>query len=345
MNLKDNHVKEAVVQYNTEGRTQKEISDITGIPKTTINDFLSKRTYSSWWAARAREGDSSPTGSPLNMPQELIAIRIQTSSVVKKNPTHVMIPDTQVKPNIDMSYLTWVGKYIANRKPDVIVHIGDHFDLPSLSSYDRGTRKAEGKRLSKDIAAGIKGMNMLLLPIAELQAEELHKYGEVRYKPKMVFTIGNHEERLMRHVNANPELDGFVDYSSFKLEENGWEVYDFLEPAVVNGVTYCHFMANPLSGKPYGGAAQNVLKHVGESFSMGHKQVLEIATRTLPASGKQQWAIIAGACYTHDEEYKGQQGNKHLRGIVVKHQVDNGNYNPMFVDLGYLEQRYGNEDV
>ena len=46
-------------------------------------------------------------------------------------------------------------------------------------------------------------------------------------------------------------------------------------------------------------------------------------------------------CYTHSEDYKGHQGNHHWRGVIVKHQVSKGSYNPMFVDLNYLEKRYG----
>ena len=99
-------------------------------------------------------------------------------------------------------------------------------------------------------------------------------------------------------------------------------------------------MANPMTGKPYGGAALAILKQVGESFCMGHKQLLDVATRFLPASGKQQWAIIAGAYYAHDEAYKGHQGNHHWRGIVVQHRVVNGSFEPMFVSLEYLLDKY-----
>ena len=63
--------------------------------------------------------------------------KIRTTTKVKENVTHLMIPDTQCKPNIDMSYLSWVGQYIVDKKPEVIVHIGDHADMPSLSSYDK----------------------------------------------------------------------------------------------------------------------------------------------------------------------------------------------------------------
>lgn len=267
--------------------------------------------------------------------------KIETSQTVGKNVTQLMIPDTQVKKGIDTSYLKWIGEYIADKRPEVIVHIGDHADMPSLSSYDKGKKSAEGKRVYHDIKASIDGMKLLLKPLYDLQQEQLREYGKVLYKPKMVFTLGNHEQRLQRHVEANPELEGFLGYDSLRYKDFGWEVYDFLEPAIVNGVVYCHYMPNPMTGKPYGGSALNILKNVGESFCMGHKQCLDVATRFLPASGKQQWAIIAGACYLHEEGYKGHQGNQHYRGIVVKHNVEAGSFNPMFVDLDYLKERYG----
>lgn len=265
---------------------------------------------------------------------------IETTTKVGENITQLMIPDTQCKPDIDMSYLDWLGEYLVEKQPDVIVHIGDHADMPSLSSYDKGKGKAEGKRVQKDIEASIEGMNRLLKPLYDLQQQEIKEFGSVQYKPKMVLTLGNHEERIMRHVNDNPELQGFLSYDNLRYKDFGWEVFDFLEPTMINGITYVHYMANPMSGRPYGGAALNVLKNVGESFCMGHKQCLDIATRFLPSSGRQQWAIIAGAYYSHDEGYKGHQGNKHFRGIVVKHNVKDGNCNPMIVDMEYLKNRY-----
>ena len=49
---------------------------------------------------------------------------------------HLVIPDTQVKPEHSVKHLRWAGKYAAEKKPDVIIHIGDHGDMPSLSSYN-----------------------------------------------------------------------------------------------------------------------------------------------------------------------------------------------------------------
>ena len=334
---------DVIIELHLKGVSSRKICDALELPrsrKSSVNRLLGKY----------REGKVVHSGEiedvkSSGIPASLFDIKkdvwkIETTKEVKEDVTHLMIPDTQCKPNIDMSYLDWLGQYIVDKKPEVIVHIGDHADMPSLSSYDKGKGKAEGKRVSKDIESSIEGMNRLLRPLAILQDKEREIYGYVKYKPKMVITLGNHEERIMRHVNDNPELQGFLSYDNLKYKEMGWEVYDFLKPVTINGVSYCHFMANPMSGKPYGGMAMNVLKNVGESFCMGHKQTLDVATRFLPASGRQQWAIIAGAYYEHDEGYKGHQGNYHWRSIVMQHNVKNGSFNPMFVNLEYLKNKY-----
>ena len=327
----------------------------TGMSKRAIARELDiGRTSCREWLSKFEDGligevDTVESVEP-RIVEEVTAINItkdvcpiETTKVVEPDVTHLMIPDTQCKPNVDMTYLDVLGQYIVDKQPEVIVHIGDHADMPSLSSYDKGKRTAEGKRVQHDIESSIEGMNRLLKPLYDLQRQQLEQFGRVLYKPKMVLTLGNHEQRIERHVDANPELHGFLSYDSLRYKDMGWEVYDFLQPVIINGVSYVHYMANPMSGKPYGGQAMNVLKNVGESFCMGHKQTLDIATRFLPSSGKQQWAIIAGAYYEHEEAYKGHQGNHHWRGIVVKHNVRDGTFNPMFVSLEYLKNRYGKE--
>ena len=81
---------------------------------------------------------------------------------------HLVIGDTQVKPGISISYLTWIGRYIVDKQPDVIVMIGDFADMPSLSSYDVGKKSFEGRTYKADIKAAHKGMDALLTPMREL---------------------------------------------------------------------------------------------------------------------------------------------------------------------------------
>lgn len=258
-----------------------------------------------------------------------------------KHTCHVVIADTQCKPSEDLSYMSAIGQYLADKRPDVIVHIGDHFDFESLSSYDRGKKSFEGRRLKADIDAGNEGMRLLMEPIRRLQyTQRLHK--KKVYTPRMIFCTGNHEDRFDRLGRDMPELDGFVGTETLQLEQYGWEVYPFLKPAEVDGIHYVHYLANPMTGKPYAGTAANILKTVGCSFVVGHKQVLDIALRhTL--DGKMQLGIVNGACYPFDEAYKGYQGNTHFRGITVLHEVADGFGLPMPVSLDYMINRLKGE--
>ena len=251
---------------------------------------------------------------------------------------HFIIPDTQVKKGVRIDHLRAAGNYCVDKKPDVIIHLGDHWDMPSLSSYDKGTKKAEGRTYQEDIEAGIAGMRAFLDPI-ELYNRKRRKRKEKQYKPRMVFLLGNHEERIMRHVNANPELAGKCSYDDLQLEEMGWEVYDFLDMVEIDGVMYSHFFANPNTGRPWGGVARTRLNNIGFSFTMGHQQGKDLAEKHL-ANGKVLRALICGSFYQHDEDYKGYQGNEHYRGCIYKHEVKDGNYCLMELSMKYLLEKW-----
>lgn len=258
---------------------------------------------------------------------------------MQKIEKHLFIPDCQVKPGVPLEHLTWIGKYIVRKKPDVIVCIGDFADMPSLSSYDKGKKAFEGRRYKADIAAAKKGMDLLLGPLREYNAHQ-RQIKAKQYKPRLVMTLGNHEQRIMRAIENQAELEGMLSYNDLPYQD--WEVHDYLKPVFISGVCYTHYMANPMTGNPMAGMASTVLKTVGHSFVVGHSQKLEVATRTL-ITGEQQWGIVAGACYLHDEDYKGYQGNNHWRGIIMLHRVINGSFDPCFISLDYLRDRYSGE--
>lgn len=250
----------------------------------------------------------------------------------------LLIPDTQVKPGVPLDHLTALGNYIVTKRPDVIVHIGDHWDMQSLSSYDKGRKAAEGRRVQTDIDAGIHAMNVLLSPLRTLQARQRRNKKKV-YEPEMHFCIGNHEERIMRHVEANAEMEGFLSYEDLQLQEMGWTVHDFLETFTIGGIAFSHYFYNPNTGRPFGGTAHTKLKNIGDSFIMGHQQGLDMATRTTN-TGRKQWGIIAGSFYMHDEGYKGPQGNSHFQGVVMLNEVHEGDCAPNIITLDYLLKSY-----
>ncbi|MEM7209583.1 MAG: hypothetical protein AAF434_17320 [Pseudomonadota bacterium] len=251
---------------------------------------------------------------------------------------HLFIPDCQVRPEAPTDQLDWIGKYLVNIKPDVVVNIGDFADMPSLSFWDVGKKASEGRRVEDDLKAARDGMAKLMQPLITYN-DQRRVWKEKQYKPRLVLTLGNHEDRITRSIENDAKWDGKLTLDDLNYELYGWEVHPFLEVVTIDGVAYSHYFANPMTGRPLGGMAATRLKTIGHSFSMGHVQTLDMAQRFL-ANGERQRALICGASYLHDEEYKGPQGNPHWRGIIVKHEVSDGGYDLMEVSLDYLCRKY-----
>lgn len=249
----------------------------------------------------------------------------------------LVIPDIQAKPDMDFTYLNKIGRYICEKKPDTVVLIGDFADMPSLSSYDVGKKSFEGRRYRADIDATHRAMETLLGPLWEYN-EQAVKNHKARYQPRLVLTLGNHENRINRAVNDDPKLEGTIGISDLRYDEYGWEVVPFLDVIVIDGVAFSHYFTTGLAGRPASTAsAQLSKKHM--SCIAGHQQGLQVATAHR-ADGKRITSIIAGSCYEHDEDYMSAQGNNHWRGFLVLHDCDDGQFDLMTVSLDYLRKKY-----
>jgi hypothetical protein len=233
--------------------------------------------------------------------------------------------DTQIRPdNLELNrpLLQAIGQLIVKERPTHIVHIGDHWDMKSLSSYDfvKNNRLVfDGNEVKADVEAGRVAMHEILDPYYQLRARQKGNKKRV-YQPKMHFTMGNHEQRIDRFN----ELKGLVDLSG-DLEAYGFTVHPFLKPVKIGGVAFVHYAYNPLSGRPLGGTAEHRLNKLKMSFVQGHEQVFKYAVEYLN-DGRKISALVCGSCYLHDEEYKGFQGNNHFRGVAMLHNVKDGMY-------------------
>jgi hypothetical protein len=250
------------------------------------------------------------------------------------------IPDTQCKPGVPLEHLTWAGKAICEYKPDVVVNLGDFWDMPSLSSHDKaGSKYFEGKRYMEDIEAGNQGMKLLLEPLKELQRTQ--KDGKHKtYRPRLVYLRGNHEYRLQRAINNNPMLEGLMTYHHMDLKD--WEVHDFLHPVFINGVGFNHYWPVGAMDRPAASPAA-LLSKLHMSLVAGHQQGKQVAY-SKRADGKTIFAIIAGSYYQHQEEYMSRLGNSHWHGLVLLNEVLDGQTDELFLSMGYLRRKYGREE-
>ncbi len=215
--------------------------------------------------------------------------------------------------------------------------------MPSLSQYDKGTKKMEGRTYQSDIDSSIEGWEILNEPIEQFNNARRRRKEKI-WAPRKIITLGNHEDRITRAINADSQLEGVLSIKKLGFEKYGWEVIPYLQPIWLDGIAYAHYFYNPLTGKPLSG--ENILlriKTLGHSFTMGHQQVLQYGLRTV--AKRSQHGLVAGSSYLHPEDYLGPQGNAHWRGIIVKHQVKDGSYDPMFVSLEYLCQLFENSTL
>lgn len=248
---------------------------------------------------------------------------------------HLYIPDPQAQPGRPDDHAEWLGNYVLDQRPDVIVLAGDLYDMPSCSRH-KSPLQAEGASVRADLNAGHSWLRRFDAPIRKWNTKRpKHR----RYRPRKIVTIGNHEAQIYRITENDPRFRGEYGDGSFEFKKYGWETYPFLEVVEIDGIHYSHYFANQLSGRPIGGSADYKLSKLKFSFTMGHVQDLQIARQHLQ-NGQVLCGLVAGSFYPWNEGYKGPQGNHHWRGVVVKNEVHDGQYDLMTVSLSYLRDNW-----
>jgi hypothetical protein len=247
---------------------------------------------------------------------------------MKKN--ILVIPDSHAKPGLTNRRYEWVGKLIKDTNPDIVVDLGDFFDMESLSSYDRGKKDFEGRRYSKDIEAG-------------QAARELLNRSMKGSKAKLYQLCGNHEVRINRAVNDDSKLEGLISLKD--VTDPKWEFIDFLEPLEVQGFVFQHYFTSGVLGKAIGGEypAGSILKKQFVSSVSGHSHVWDYSTRTSGKRTKLQ-SFVCG-CYLDPnqyEKYAGPANYMWVNGITVLKGAEEGfckdGYE--FIDISRLQREY-----
>ena len=249
----------------------------------------------------------------------------------------LVIADTQIQPGAPVDHLKALARYIWAHKPKHIVHIGDHWDFPSLSSY-ASLKEKEGARLYDDLEAGFDAFKIIMDYTDKRNASARRK----PYTPNKHFLCGNHENRLNRYIASNPLLEGCFNLDKF-VEDQGWSVHQFTNPLWIDDVCFNHYMESPMSGRPVGGSVENKMNKFPHSFVHGHQQQFQFGRRQ-NLLGKPHFGVCAGSFYMHDEDYRGAN-NTEIRGFVHMKAFTNRyeylDHDIEFVSLERLISDYG----
>lgn len=247
--------------------------------------------------------------------------------------THLIIPDSHSNPEFNNKRYDWLGHLINDVKPDVVIDIGDWWDMASLCSYDRGKKGFEGRRYSKDIAAGVEAQDRVW-NITRRQKQKL---------PRFVRTLGNHENRIVRAIESDPILEGTIGLEDLQSKEYGWEEYPFLEPVEIDGVSYAHYFISGVLGKPIGGEnhAKSLLFKQLKSCTQGHSHLFDYCIRT-SVDKRRIHACVVGAYMDYNAEWAGPSNPLWNHGIVICRDVSGGEYDIEHISLKRLKEAYQN---
>jgi len=254
---------------------------------------------------------------------------------------HLVIPDPHCTPEVSNERFDWLGKLILDERPDTIVCLGDFACMPSLSSYDKGKKSFEGRRYNKDVIHTHDALMRVSRYLSEYNGLR-RQYKEKQYRPRFVMLGGNHdEERIKRLVEATAELDGVISISDLCYEDYGWEYVPYKVPVVIDGISYCHHFASGVKGLPIGGfnMGRALLKANHQSSTVGHSHIWSEAEETR-ADGKKMYGLSAGCYFEHDPDFARGSCKFWWRGVVIKENVKDGEYDLRRISIKTLRKKY-----
>lgn len=250
--------------------------------------------------------------------------------------SHLIIPDTHASPDFNNDRFTWLGKLTVDLKPDVVIMLGDWVDMPSLCSYDKGTKGYEGRRYKKDIDAGLDAQEKFFAPIKAAK----------KRLPRLVMLEGNHEHRIIRAISSDAaHLDGIISIDDLKYKEFGWEYVQYTGTTpgiiVIDSIAYAHYFTSGVMGRPISGEhpAYSLLTKQYMSCTQGHVHITDYCVRTT-ANHKHIHGLIAGVYQDYYANYAGEANDLWWKGVIYKTNVKKGEYDPRWISLESIKKEY-----
>lgn len=247
----------------------------------------------------------------------------------------LFLTDAHSNPEHNNERATWLGRLIFDLRPDIVVNGGDTADMSSLCSYDRGKRSFQGRTYAADIASH-----------NDFQDRLWHSYRRAKKRlPRRITLIGNHEQRIDRAIDVQPELEGVISYRDLDLER----YYDTVIPysgstpggLIIDGIYFSHYLVSGISGRPIGGenSASAILSKRYTSCCVGHSHLVDWSVKTR-ADGQKIMGLSGGCVIDYDMPYAGDSARLWWRGVTLLKNLENGSYDPTFISLNQIKKEY-----
>lgn len=250
--------------------------------------------------------------------------------------TVVVYTCAHASPDVPNERFDWLGRFLYDLRPDYVVDLGDGADMKSLNTYD--TTKPVLKSLrsyEKDIEVYNDAQERIRWPFKKSKVK----------KPTFFGFEGNHEYRIKKAIEHDPQLEGQTHGMSFRhLNTDKWfsnyHEYENSAPAIYqyDGVDYSHYLGSGNYGTAMSGEhhAYNMLKKLMNSVTVGHSHKRNIYFR----DDAKKIGLVAGCFKGADESWAGQSNREWWSGVVIKRRLEDGYYEPQFVSIKQLQEDY-----
>lgn len=260
--LSPEKVEQLLATYKDLGHIRK-TAQAVGIHRDTVSKYLKKYRIAS--------------------PRQYIADRNKSHM-----PKRVLyFTDAHDRIDWDKRRFEWLSLYARDHNPDAIVCGGDVFDVDSLNKHVRnetgdGKLKPAFEKELASLAEAFRAIDKHLPP------------GMPKY-----ITLGNHEQRIWRYENDNPEVCGMLS-SAFLclLEHHKWQVTPFKQYLDLYGVEFTHVPINAM-GREIGGktAAMRIATDSVADIVYGHTHNRHDASAPKLGPNNRHTRAYNGGCF------------------------------------------------
>jgi hypothetical protein len=243
-------------------------------------------------------------------------------------------------PDVSNERFTALGKLLYDIRPDLAIDLGDGADMRSLNTFDTRTPKAV---VAQSYQADIEHYN-------DSQDRLRHLFRHHKKKrPFWVGFQGNHEARIDKAISLDPRLEGQKYGISFShLQTDYWfdqyHKYENSAPALVEyeGVIYGHFVASgnfgsAMATKHHG---YSLVEKLASSVTVGHTHKFSYYYKG-DARPKPLHGLVVGCFKGAEEPWAGQSNAEWRKGVAIKRELSQGNYELEWVSLDRLMRVYG----
>lgn len=222
----------------------------------------------------------------------------------------IVLPDVHL-PYEDKATVRALEAYMSDHQWAGWIQLGDLIDFNEISHFEAGNN-----RLDK-VGAIKKSYSVT--------ADFLDRHRKlIGPKAKMVYIEGNHEDRITRYLDKNPEGVGSLEVpSSLRLKERGIQWVPFWS----KGEVYRKGNAYFAHGRPTGGNhAKKMLELYGVPIYYGHLHDMQVYSKATWGNNKTLEAASLGCLCRYDQTYLQGGPTNWMQGFGVFHFWPDGFY-------------------